>query len=152
MTKDSESSEKKLSEAALLARYKENCDQARHHETLRERTTAMVASIAGVLLGLLGLKDGATASAMLPVVGVFIGVLGVWGLLSVETFEKRAREHRFRIRKIVAELKGEGRPVEEKVHLLNWVWRTFHVLIALLGVLLVYWYFCEPTWLPRSAG
>ena len=85
-------------------------------------------------------------------VGVFIGVLGVWGLLSVETFETRAREHRFRIRKIVAELKGEGRPVEEKVHLLNWVWRTFHVLIALLGVLLVYWYFCEPTWLPRSAG
>src|SRR5262249_57262544 len=34
-------------QAVLLARYKENYDQARHHEALRECTTAMVASTTG---------------------------------------------------------------------------------------------------------
>ena len=38
----------------LLARYKENSNRTRHHETLRERTTAMVAQTTGILLGLMG--------------------------------------------------------------------------------------------------
>ena len=40
----------------LLTRYKENADQARNHEQLRERTTRMVAMTVGILIGLLALS------------------------------------------------------------------------------------------------
>lgn len=47
----------------IMGRYRENADQARHHETLRERSTSMVAQTSGVLLGLLGFKEGRLVSS-----------------------------------------------------------------------------------------
>src|SRR6188768_2498329 len=86
----------------LLARYKENADQARHHETLRERSTAMVAQTCGVLLGFLGFKEGkVVASPIVLMAGCFIVLLGLWGIFSSLMFEARARRHRARIDKIL---------------------------------------------------
>lgn len=59
-------------QAVLLARYTENCEQARHHEQLRERTTSMVAQTSGVMLGLLGFKEGTWKD---NAIGLFIAVL-----------------------------------------------------------------------------
>lgn len=71
----------------LLARYKENADQARHHETLRERSTVMVAQATGVMLGLLGFKEGTLShSSAAAAIAVFIVLLGAWGIFSSITF------------------------------------------------------------------
>jgi hypothetical protein len=90
-------------QTVLLARYTENCEQARHHEALRERTTSMVASTTGVMLGLLGFKEGTWKGNPIGLlIAVFIVVLGVWGLISVGLSEARIRRHRDRINEIRA--------------------------------------------------
>src|SRR4051812_16126140 len=94
-------------QAVLLARYKENADQARHHETLRERSTAVVAQTTGVLLGLMGFKEGSLSSShVVPLISSFIVLLGLWGIVSSIVFNSRARRHRRRIDKIKAKLDG----------------------------------------------
>lgn len=118
----------------LLARYKENADQARHHETLRERSTAMVAATTGVMLGLLGFKDGTIHhSEAAAVVGLFTILLGAWGMFSALVFESRARRHRNRIDRFLASL-GVTISTRRKRHELNSVWLLFHAAIICLGV------------------
>jgi hypothetical protein len=125
-------------QAVLLARYKENADQARHHETLRERSTAVVAQTTGVLLGLMGFKEGSLSSShVVPLISSFIVLLGLWGLVSSIIFNSRARRHRRRIDKIRAKLEGyEKEDVGDSPWRqgLNWVWVIFHSLIVVLGV------------------
>lgn len=123
----------------LLARYRENADQARHHEVLRDRSTAMVAQTSGVLLGLLGLKEGSIAeNPAYRLVGVLIMVLGAWGIYSSLVFESRARRHRKRIREILVRLEE---PVGERKdkHSFIWVWVLFHALIAGVGATVTFY-------------
>lgn len=123
-------------QTVLLARYKENCDQARHHEELRERTTAMVAQTSGVMLGLVGLREGQWKdNPASQLIAAFIVVLGAWGVFSSIMFEIRARRHRRRIASIRAQLESDpeqGLNTKQMV----WVWVVFHSLIVLLGVAL----------------
>lgn len=118
----------------LLARYKENSDQARHHELLRERSTAMVAATTGVMLGLLGFKDGGIQhSESAAVVALFVILLGAWGIFSSLVFESRARRHRIRIDRFLTAL-GVNVSLRRKRHELNYVWLLFHFAIVCLGV------------------
>ena len=123
-------------QAVLLARYKENCDQARHHEVLRERTTAMVAQTSGVMLGLVGFKEGQWKDNPVgQLIAAFIIVLGAWGVFSSVMFEMRARRHRKRIASIRAQLEPNSEPGLNTKQMV-WVWVVFHTLIILLGVAL----------------
>lgn len=122
----------------LLARYRENADQARHHELLRERSTAMVAATTGVLLGLAGFKGGANPSQLAPLVGLFIALLGFWGIYSSIVFERRARRHRDRIVTLLLRL-GEDVNFPPRRGTLNFVWILFHLAIIAVGITL----FCQ---------
>ena len=117
-----------------LARYKENADQARHHEVLRERSTTMVAQTTGVLLGLLGFKEGNfTTNPIVSLAGIFIILLGIWGIFSSVMSESRARRHRARIDKFLEKLDTSfkaGAKTKQTV----WVWVLFHSGIIALGV------------------
>ena len=120
-------------QAILLARYKENSDQARHHEVLRERSTAMVASTTGIMLGLLGFKEGTVQhSSAAAIVALFIIVLGAWGIFSSLVFEARARRHRTRIDRFLIAL-GVTISMRRKRHELNFVWLLFHFAVICLG-------------------
>ena len=124
----------------LLARYKENSDQARHHETLRERSTAMVAQTCGVLLGFLGFKEGkVVASPIVLMAGCFIVLLGCWGIFSSLMFESRARRHRVRIDKILVGLGAITSAPASKVRTLNLVWVIFHLAIIAIGVAVIFY-------------
>ena len=124
------------SQEILLARHKENCDQARHHENLRERTTAMVAQTSGVMLGLVGFKAGEWKDNPVGhLIAAFIVVLGAWGVFSSIMFETRARRHRKRIASIRAQLEPSSEPGLNTKQMV-WVWVVFHALIILLGIAL----------------
>ena len=124
-------------QASLLARYAENCEQARHHEALRERTTSMVASTTGVMLGLLGFKEGTWKGNPIGLlIAVFVIVLGVWGLISAVLSEARIRRHRERINKIRGLLEPDFAP-EEPTRQTRWVWVAFHTGVVILGVALL---------------
>lgn len=131
---------KGLDEEILLARYKENCDQARQHENLRERTTATIAATIGVLLGFLGLKANAAlpSGPLVPVIAAFIILLGLFGIFASWLFDNRARMHRDTIENIMAALNATPirTPATKKVRL-GWIWYVFHLLISLLGTVLL---------------
>ncbi len=92
-------------QAYILARYTENCEQARQHETLRERTTSMVFQTSGVMLGLLGFKEGSWQDNPISlIIAVFILLLGTWGLVSAIMSEWNILKHRKRIDTIRARL------------------------------------------------
>jgi hypothetical protein len=132
-------------QAVLLARYKENADQARQHETLRERTTAMVAQTTGILLGLVGFKEGSVhQNQLVPFVSAFVILLGLWGVFSSLLFERRLRRHRKRIDSIRAHLEPSFGP-EEKSHWTIWIWVLFHCGIVALGVTLWCWWHTSPS-------
>lgn len=121
----------------LLARYKENCDQARHHETLRERTTSMVAQTSGVMLGLVGFKEGQWVNNPAgKLIALLIVVLGLWGIFSSLMFESRARRHRVRIDDIRTQLEPSHKP-GKKTKQMVWVWVLFHSCIVVLGIALL---------------
>lgn len=123
--------------ALLLARYKENCDQARHHEALRERTTAMVASTTGVMLGLAGFKEGTWQGNPIGLlIAIFVVALGAWGIFSSTLSESRIRRHRDRIVEIRRELEPGFKPTPP-TRQTWWVWLLFHVGIAAVGVVLL---------------
>ena len=139
--------QKGLTEEVLLLRYKENCDQARQHENLRERTTATIATTVGVLLGVLGLKqNGAPPAGLLAtVIAAFIILLGVFGIFASAAFEIRARMHRKRIAGILTKLDTLIEPDEAQTEAeakrirFVWIWYGFHGMIVLLGIVL-YWF------------
>ncbi len=123
----------------ILTRYRENADQARHHETLRERSTAMVAQTYGVLLGLLGFKQGSLVSGtILYLIGSLIVLLGLWGVYSAVAFDNRARRHRERIDKLLVRL-GEIKSPSAKKHRLNLVWVAFHLGIIAIGAISIFY-------------
>ncbi|HYC91307.1 MAG TPA: hypothetical protein VEO54_18950 [Thermoanaerobaculia bacterium] len=126
---------KNLEEEILLTRYKENCDQARHHETLRERTTVMVATTTGVLLGLAAFKDGdlrpGTATNL---VASFIVLLGLFGIFASWMFDGRAREHRRRLMLALDLLRAQDLGHYRRTPIrLAIIWYLFHAGIAVLG-------------------
>jgi hypothetical protein len=132
--------QKGLVEETLLARYKENCDQARQHESLRERTTATIATTIGVLLGFLGLKQSAVlpSGPLAPVIAAFIILLGLFGIFASWLFDNRARMHRDTIAIILEMLNAPPvRPPGTKKANLGWIWYAFHLLIVLLGGVLL---------------
>lgn len=150
--------EPKDKQTLILAIYKENCDQARHHEIQRERVTAIVASTTGVMLGLLGLGKGGeliTPSLML-LMSIFIVLLGLWGFAGSWKHNERAALHRERIGQCRIQLENLSginlvkiNELAEEAHVLSfgpnarfetsthYIWKTLHVMIALLGFTMV---------------
>jgi hypothetical protein len=124
-------------QAIRIARYNENCEQARHHETLRERTTSMVAQTTGVMLGLLGIKEGTWKGNPIGLlIPVFIVVLGLWGLFSSLLSESRIRRHRDRIEEIRTQLDPAFQPTPPMGKTVL-VWVVFHIGVIILGTILL---------------
>jgi hypothetical protein len=99
----------------------------------------MVAQTSGVLLGLVGLKEGSIAgNPAYHLVGVLIMILGAWGIYSSLVFESRARRHRKRIDKVLVRL-GETVGRARKKHSFIWVWVLFHVLISAVGATVTFY-------------
>jgi hypothetical protein len=121
----------------LLARYTENCEQARHHEAMRERTTSMVAQTTGVILGLFGFKEGSWHNNPVgQLLAVFVIILGAWGIFSVCISESRIRRHRERITEIKLELDSKSEPSLPTRK--TWiVWSIFHCGVVILGLVLL---------------
>jgi hypothetical protein len=69
----------------LQAMYKEQCDQARQHETMRQQATTIAVTIAGAVVSLAGASGGALAfmrgSGNLP--NVYPGLFAVYSLLGL---------------------------------------------------------------------
>ena len=84
---------------ALLGLISEQMTYARHHETLRERSTQIVLVIAGILLAvarLPGVQDVATVP-----LGIALMVIGVFGMLiSLKHYEKH-QEHYDQAQKLI---------------------------------------------------
>lgn len=93
----------------------------------------MVAQTSGVMLGLVGFKEGQWAcNPAGRLIAVFIVVLGGWGIFSSLMSESRVRRHRARIDSIRAQLEPSFEPVP-KTRQMVWVWVVFHSLIVALG-------------------
>lgn len=143
----------------VLAVYKENCDQARHHEVQRERVTTIVAQTTGFILGLFGFaKAWDTPEYVHLTIPFFIIVLGLWGFVASWKHNERAKLHVQRVRqcrKRLANLSGVDLAAinddADKAHLAEFgphaelqtrthlVWKAFHLLIFALGIgILVY--------------
>jgi len=143
----------------LIAVYKENADQARHHEQQREKITSIIAQTTGVVLGLLSIsKAGQLQSHPLyAFIALFLVALALVGFMVCWKHNERAELHRERIgqtrkrlsglsgldlEKINADANAEHKkhyPVPERIHS-DWGWKLFHILVALLGAaLLIVW-------------
>lgn len=137
----------------LLALYKENSDQARHHEVQRERVTAIVAQTSGFIVGLFGFATSwATPTRAHLVIPIFLIVLGIWGYLAAWKHYERSRLHVQRVRqcrKKLSELSGldlsgmndaaqakhlqdfgKSALYESRTHL---IWKAFPLLISVIG-------------------
>ena len=142
----------------LLAIYKENADQARHHEVQRERVTALVGQASGVVLGLLGGKAAlGLGSPNIPLVAaLFLMVLGLWGYFASSRHYERSRLHVQRLREVRLKLEvltlvalGAMNDLAEREHekvfnshafryrRTHVIWNAFHLLVAALGLILV---------------
>jgi hypothetical protein len=119
-----------------LARYQENCAEARHLTTLLERTTAMVAQTSGVLLGLMGFSGkGLADSPVGKLMPAFFILLGLWGVVSTMIFEARVEEHRRRTIELMKELEPAQPQPPRPVRIVG-IWVFFHACIAANGVVL----------------
>ncbi|NEQ52610.1 MAG: hypothetical protein F6K11_21135 [Leptolyngbya sp. SIO3F4] len=134
----------------LLFLYKEQTEQARHHEQQRATITNYVLVVAGAALGLLSI-DG--FSGNLPV-GVFLIGLGIFGCIaSAKHYERNryhsrmARAYRRKIEEVDANAKIDRDnvrdeqkskfPVLEKLGLFR-LWMLFHVFISALGLIIIW--------------
>jgi uncharacterized membrane protein YeaQ/YmgE (transglycosylase-associated protein family) len=144
-------------ENILLAIYKENADQARQHELFRQAITTLVAGITGAVIGL-SLKDASAAlqGPLLTVAGIFLTIMGAFGLIASMKHYERNRMHVQRIRAIrnaLDALPGVTPQLLQNINSaadaqhrqrfprlaqteLNKVWNTFHVLVMALGIAL----------------
>lgn len=134
------SGQKTVHQELLMLRYVENSAQARHHEALRERTTATIAATASGLLGLLALGGGGQLpkGPIGPLIGTFIVLLGIFGAFASWLFDNRARIHRGRIESILKQL--DASHLETDVPKRLWlvaVWYVFHAVVATLGAVLL---------------
>src|SRR5712692_3879927 len=96
----------------LIAVYKENAEQARHHEQQRGKITSIVAQTTGVILGLLTVsKEGTVEThALYVLIAGFLIVLGILGSVIILKHSERAELHRKRIGRIrerLSDLSGE---------------------------------------------
>lgn len=142
----------------LLAIYKENCDQARHHEIQRERVTSIVGQTAGLVLGLFGFGASSwdhpkTIHLIIP---FFLILLGSWGFAASWKHNERSALHRDRIHQYRNQLSlltglnlaklnedaevahaaefGKIAGLETRTHI---IWKLFNVIVALLGLALM---------------
>jgi hypothetical protein len=142
----------------LLALYKENCDQSRHHEVQRERVTSIVAQTTGIIVGLFGFATSwANPSPVRLVIPAFLILLGLWGYFGAWR-HYGSRFHVQRVRQCRSALKGlsgidlsamndrakaehlkdfpESSLWEPRAHI---IWKPFPLFISLIGfVLLAY--------------
>lgn len=127
-----------------IARYNENSEQARHHERLRERTTRMVATTIGILLGLLSFKEtNSLSDDIVFFASSFIMILSCWGVYYSIYAENRIRRHRDRIDKIRASLDSTFTIDKDKKRTTIWVWVLFHIILFLLGFILFVYSWCD---------
>jgi hypothetical protein len=145
----------------ILAIYKENCDQARHHEIQRERVTTIVAQTTGFILGLFGFASAWSNPKYIHLaIPAFLILLGLWGFVASWKHNERSRLHVQRVRQCRARLSalsgvnlesinsaaetehlkefGPHAELETRTHL---VWKTFHLLVAVLGIV-IFIYLC----------
>lgn len=147
--------DKKLT--VLLSVYTENSELARHHDNQRERITGIVAQTSGVLLGLLTISSFQTVFGLsFLLVGCFITIFGFLGFAFSWKHNERARLHRHRVRTLRKEMsKISGIDLRElnksasRNHAmdysriapeslrLDWIWKSFHLLIVVLGLVIV---------------
>jgi hypothetical protein len=119
-----------------LAKYAENAAQARHHEAMRQSTTSMVAQTTGVMLGLIGFKEGTwRGNPVGLIIAGFVVVLGLWGLTSAVYSESRIQRHRARLIEAKKALDPKFVPDFPTRHT-QWIWYAFHTVIILLGLLM----------------
>jgi hypothetical protein len=153
--------EPKDQQTTILAVYKENCDQARHHEIQRERVTTIVAQTTGFILGLFGFANAwATPKYIHLAIPAFIVLLGVWGFVAAWKHNERSKLHVQRVRqcrKRLSDLSGidleainsdaktkhlaEFGPQAELETRTHIVWKAFHLLVAVLGIV-IFIYLC----------
>lgn len=143
----------------LLALYKENADQSRHHEMQRERVTALVGQASGVVLGLLSAKAGIDALGRGVSIGVpiFLIILGLWGFFASSRHYERSRLHVQRLRQARKEIEDLTsvplRDMNRRADLAHeqsfdpdsWryrrthaIWNAFHLIVALVGLVLLF--------------
>ena len=138
----------------LLAIYGENCDQARHHEVLRERVTTIVAQTTGVVLGLFGFGTAWEKPTHIHlVIPALIVLLGLWGFAASWKHNERSKLHVQRVRQCRKRLsvlsgvdldainydadilhKKEFGPQAGLANRTHIIWKAFHLLIAVLGI------------------
>jgi 4-amino-4-deoxy-L-arabinose transferase-like glycosyltransferase len=141
----------------ILAVYKENCDQARHHEVQRERVTTIVAQTTGFILGLCGFATAwSTPKYIHLAIPAFIVLLGFWGFVAAWKHNERSKLHVQRVRqcrkrlsvlsgidldKINSDAKvkhlaefGPQAELETRTHI---VWKAFHLIVAILGIVIL---------------
>jgi hypothetical protein len=104
---------------------------------LRERTTSMVFQTTGVLVGLLGFKEGKLQDNHIGIMAaLFIVLLGSWGLFSSTLSELRIEEHHRRIEDHLKALDPEHMRKSRKRKTM-WVWLGFHSGIVISGSVLL---------------
>ncbi len=131
--------------------YEEQVRHGRHHETLRSQSTHLIVAISAALLAFL---SSATASADRQyVLGVFVFVLNVYGLIMSLKHYERSRLH-VTVAGKYREVISKGAPIgdaklddsrraghESHSTLMPWVssvrayvmWSGLHLVLALLG-------------------
>ena len=87
--------------------------------------------------GTIGFKEGTSAANTIGALGgVFIILLGCWGISASLLFEARARRHRDRVDSIRAKLEPGFKP-GEKTRQMIWVWVLFHLLVVAVGIVVL---------------
>ena len=144
-----EAAPKSDSLAMLLAVYKEQAEQARHHESQRATVTNYVLIVAGGVLGLLSIEN---FKGYVPT-GLFLIVLGFFGaVVSAKHYERSyfhnrlAAAYRKQMEEIDEnlEIDREAARNEQEKSLprlskmrLFWLWNSFHIFISFLGFLVI---------------
>lgn len=141
----------------LLALYRENCDQARQHETYRDKVCGLASATVGLLLGLFGFNAGAWASPSIIHLAIpaFIIIVGVWTRKLTAKHDERAALHRKRIGKIrnaletntgltLSDMNREARDAHEKdyhdkamieVHSYQ-LWKSYGTMLTVFGAII----------------
>jgi hypothetical protein len=134
----------------LLSLYKEQTEQARHHEEQRATVTNYILIVAGAVLGLLSIEG---FRGHLPA-GVFLIGLGLFGAIAVAKHYERNRYHsrmasayRRQIEKLdkdtqvdrssIRSEQEKAFPSLNKLRLFQ-LWITFHLFVSILGVLVIW--------------
>jgi len=144
---------------------KENFEQARSHEEMREKTVTLTIAIATILVAVLAIDHVAEAHVMLfchrwefqRLIGLFLFVLGIFGGLCSQKHYERNRMHvelaqdflvklQYRLGYLPFDVSVEFRKFKDagkwdaswaRPIRLNWLWTGFPLFIALIGLAVV---------------